>query len=227
MFTVDFCILQIMDSKVEYLFQNYETAMNCGGPDPKHYMEMYESTITMDKWDEMSALDTLFFEFNLNHPSDYYGRSLSVSDIVLFVGSGNAYYCDDLGWKLIPNFGREWLMAPLAVKMQRLEESATHNARFAAAKICRGTCSAPYGCKIPHEKAANTLCHDKCPLEHYLTDENASIREKMMSHKTLLTKRDRSTICLACQNTKFCVEQGNILVCPIDKKKCKHCPVNN
>jgi len=46
-----------------------------------------------------NSLDEIYMRFNLNHPSDYSGHSLSVSDIVMF---GNQYYyCDSIGWKNI------------------------------------------------------------------------------------------------------------------------------
>ena len=44
-----------------------------------------------------SSLDEIFMRFNINHPSDYSGHSLSVSDIVKF---GNQYYyCNPFGWE--------------------------------------------------------------------------------------------------------------------------------
>ena len=38
----------------------------------------------------------LFELFNLNHPKDFHGHSLSVSDIVEL--NGVNYYCDAMGW---------------------------------------------------------------------------------------------------------------------------------
>lgn len=43
------------------------------------------------------ALDEIFTRFNINHPFDYNGHSLSVSDIVKF--GDQYYYCDSFGWK--------------------------------------------------------------------------------------------------------------------------------
>ena len=42
-------------------------------------------------------LESLFEEFNLRHPKDFRGHSLSVSDIVKV--NNNYYYCDSFGWK--------------------------------------------------------------------------------------------------------------------------------
>lgn len=44
-----------------------------------------------------SYLDDLFEEFNIHHPKDFRGHSLSTSDIVKL--DNDYYYCDDFGWK--------------------------------------------------------------------------------------------------------------------------------
>ena len=47
-------------------------------------------------------LDDIFIKFNLAHPEDYRGRSLSVSDIVELIGNDaecGFYFCDSFDWK--------------------------------------------------------------------------------------------------------------------------------
>lgn len=44
-----------------------------------------------------SLLNKIFEEFNLYHPADFKGHSLSVSDIV--VVDKVSYFCDSFGWK--------------------------------------------------------------------------------------------------------------------------------
>jgi hypothetical protein len=41
-------------------------------------------------------LERLFIMFNLNHPADFRGHSLSVSDVVAI--EGKHYYCDSIGF---------------------------------------------------------------------------------------------------------------------------------
>ena len=53
----------------------------------------------MDGTDEEAMLDFLFHMFNLAHPKNYYGRSMSVSDVVVL--DGVMYYCDSFGWEKI------------------------------------------------------------------------------------------------------------------------------
>ena len=50
------------------------------------------------------ALERLFEKFNLKHPVDFNGHSLSVSDIVALEVEKDTfsyYYCDFLGWKSV------------------------------------------------------------------------------------------------------------------------------
>jgi hypothetical protein len=50
-------------------------------------------------------LDNLWEEFNINHPADFHGRSMSVSDVIALQDDGKDYwywyYCDSLGWEEI------------------------------------------------------------------------------------------------------------------------------
>ena len=50
------------------------------------------------------TLEDIFYVFNMEHPSGYKGRSLSVSDVVeIFLASGGSefYYCEPIGFKRI------------------------------------------------------------------------------------------------------------------------------
>lgn len=55
------------------------------------------------------ALDGIYDRFNLNRPKDFYGHSLSVSDVVVLssCGESKAYYVDNIGFQEIPNFMTE------------------------------------------------------------------------------------------------------------------------
>lgn len=60
------------------------------------YKEVYKGTI-QGTWDtDEKVLDTLFEIFNLRHPKDFKGHSMSTSDVVEL--DGIKYYCDSLGW---------------------------------------------------------------------------------------------------------------------------------
>ena len=53
-----------------------------------------------------AALDTLWYQFNNEHPADYQHPSMSVSDIVAIKQNGvvSCHYCDSFGFKEVPGF---------------------------------------------------------------------------------------------------------------------------
>lgn len=95
-------IYQIKDiAKVDYAFRSYDEnkfSMN-------DYNMVYDGTLpdTENFTDEESfviyVLEELFYVFNCDHPEDFMGHSLSVSDVVVI--DGKKYYCDPFGWKKI------------------------------------------------------------------------------------------------------------------------------
>ena len=66
------------------------------------YQKVYEGSIEQeDTTQEVSTtnyLEHLFYVFNCEHPKDFKGRSLSVSDVVELEGVGS-FYCDSSGWQ--------------------------------------------------------------------------------------------------------------------------------
>lgn len=61
--------------------------------DLSHYDVVYSGEVPGDG---IEACERLFERFNINHPRDYTGRSMSTGDIVK--GDGVYYYCDDIGF---------------------------------------------------------------------------------------------------------------------------------
>jgi hypothetical protein len=66
-----------------------------GRVDLTMYRQTYAAMLEADS--DQAALDMIFRQFNSDHPKDYYGRSLSVSDIVL-LDACRSYRCESLGW---------------------------------------------------------------------------------------------------------------------------------
>ncbi len=56
--------------------------------------------------DTKDTLDSIYERFNLYHPADFRGHSLSVSDVVVFHkdGKDTAYYVDSYGFEEVPEF---------------------------------------------------------------------------------------------------------------------------
>ena len=63
--------------------------------DISQYKKVYEGEVP-EMFDLSMVLESIFEKFNLLHPSDFHGHSLSVSDVVALDGVN--YYCDSYGW---------------------------------------------------------------------------------------------------------------------------------
>lgn len=78
-----------------------------------NYEQVYTGTLSENSADGQSShtevLESLYEKFNLQHPADYRGHSLSVSDVVVLHENGRdtAYFCDSIGFKEVPEFLQE------------------------------------------------------------------------------------------------------------------------
>lgn len=84
-------------TSIPYTFRDFDCAMN-NNWSLNDYVPVWRGTIETDTVN--SALEELFTMFNINRPQYYYGRSLSVSDVVLL--DKKPYYCDSIGWSECP-----------------------------------------------------------------------------------------------------------------------------
>lgn len=87
-------IKQIKDLKnCDYAFEHYDWCKD--KINLNDYEVVYEGEIEVTS-SINNTLEKLFEIFNIRHPEDFKGHSLSVSDIVEI--DGNNYYCDAFGW---------------------------------------------------------------------------------------------------------------------------------
>ncbi|MCM1167279.1 MAG: YodL domain-containing protein, partial [Lachnospiraceae bacterium] len=80
-------------------------------PDFANYDKVYEGNAAEFRGELGDRLEAIFEKFNLDHPEDFKGHSLSISDVVVL--DDNAYYVDDVGFKPLKEF------IPLEVKQSR------------------------------------------------------------------------------------------------------------
>lgn len=68
---------------------------------PDNYEKVYEAPKTAE-----DTLDSIYYRFNMEHPADFRGHSLSVSDVIVFHENGvdTAHYVDSYGFKAISDF---------------------------------------------------------------------------------------------------------------------------
>lgn len=86
-------------SKMLYSRPDDESSINFSD-----YNLVYEDKLSEFKGFE--TLENIFHIFNLNHPADFTGHSLSINDIVVIEinGQSNAYICDTVGWTKLTGF---------------------------------------------------------------------------------------------------------------------------
>ena len=69
--------------------------------DLSNYARVYTSDLKPG-----TSLEDLYTQFNLNHPEDYRGHSMSVSDLVILNQGGEtaAFFCDSIGFTDVSDF---------------------------------------------------------------------------------------------------------------------------
>lgn len=90
------------DSTRDYRFEPYDRLQAAGlAVDPTHYEPVYSGPMTPGM-----TLEAIYTRFNLDHPQDFKGHSLSVSDVVVVQqgGQSTAHYVDSFGYKTVPEF---------------------------------------------------------------------------------------------------------------------------
>ena len=75
---------------------------------PVHYEVVYfaNTPAYLYGMPDTEALEELFIQFNVNHPADFKGHSLSVSDVIALKRQGqvDAFFMDSFGFKKLPGF---------------------------------------------------------------------------------------------------------------------------
>ena len=102
-----FSIYQIKsgDETRDYRFEPYDRLQATGrSVDRANYDLVYTAPL-----DGKTTLEDIYRTFNIDHPADFKGHSLSVSDVVVLHqgGKDTAHYCDSFGFQQVPEFLRE------------------------------------------------------------------------------------------------------------------------
>ena len=89
-----------------YRFMNYDYLQSKGiTPEHDGYDAIYTGGLA-DYGDNKTNLDMIYQRFNVDHPADFKGHSLSVSDVVAIRKDGavSCHYVDSIGFRELPNF---------------------------------------------------------------------------------------------------------------------------
>ena len=103
----NFSIYQLRneDSTRDYHFEPYDRLQAAGRTvDKANYTEVCAAPLAAG-----TTLEDIYRTFNVGHPADFKGHSLSVSDVVVLHQNGQdtAHYCDSVGFQQVPEFLRE------------------------------------------------------------------------------------------------------------------------
>ncbi len=94
------------DATADIRFMNYEYLQKKGiDPQYENYELVYTGALTQDG-SQIEKLEDLYRTFNVEHPQDFTGHSLSLSDIVALKQAGvvSYHYVDSIGYKELTNF---------------------------------------------------------------------------------------------------------------------------
>ena len=93
------------DETRDLRFEPYDRLQATGhAVDRANYELIYTAPLTPD-----TSLEDIYTRFNIDHPADFKGHSLSVSDIVVLHRDGRdaAHYVDSIGYREVPEFFKE------------------------------------------------------------------------------------------------------------------------
>ena len=93
------------DETRDLRFEPYDRLQATGhAVDRANYELVYTALLAPD-----TSLEDIYTRFNLDHPADFKGHSLSVSDIVVLHQNGKdtAHYVDSIGYRDVPEFFKE------------------------------------------------------------------------------------------------------------------------
>ena len=102
-----FSIYQIKggDETRDFRFEPYDRLQAAGNVvDKANYELVYSAPLAPE-----TSLEDIYTRFNIDHPKDFKGHSLSVSDVVVLHQNGQdtAHYVDSFGYKEVPEFLQE------------------------------------------------------------------------------------------------------------------------
>ena len=93
------------DETRDFRFEPYDRLQAAGlAVVPANYAHIYTAPL-----ENGMTLEDIFERFNIDHPKDFKGHSLSVSDVVVLHrnGQNTAHYVDSFGYKQVPEFLQE------------------------------------------------------------------------------------------------------------------------
>ena len=114
------------DETRDFRFEPYDRLQAAGNMvDKANYELVYSAELTPG-----TSLEDIYTRFNIDHPKDFKGHSLSVSDVVVLYQNGQdaAHYVDSFGYKEVPEFLQEQTQQPEKINpLKHVEDTIEQN----------------------------------------------------------------------------------------------------
>ena len=114
------------DETRNFRFEPYDRLQAEGNVvDKANYELVYSAELTPG-----TSLEDIYTRFNIDHPKDFKGHSLSVSDVVVLHQNGQdaAHYVDSFGYKEVPEFLQEQTQQPEKINpLKHVEDTIEQN----------------------------------------------------------------------------------------------------
>ena len=114
------------DETRDFRFEPYDRLQAAGNVvDKANYEFVYSAELTPG-----TSLEDIYTRFNIDHPKDFKGHSLSVSDVVVLHQNGQdaAHYVDSFGYKEVPEFLQEQTQQPEKINpLKHVEDTIEQN----------------------------------------------------------------------------------------------------
>ena len=114
------------DETRDFRFEPYDRLQAAGNVvDKTNYELVYSAELTLG-----TSLEDIYTRFNIDHPKDFKGHSLSVSDVVVLHQDGQdaAHYVDSFGYKEVPEFLQEQTQQPEKINpLKHVEDTIEQN----------------------------------------------------------------------------------------------------
>ena len=123
------------DETRDFRFEPYDRLQAAGNVvDKANYELVYSAELTPG-----TSLEDIYTRFNIDHPKDFKGHSLSVSDVVVLHQNGQdtAHYVDSFGYKEVPEFFKEQEKALIPDELETGETIKTPRGTFYVTAMSR------------------------------------------------------------------------------------------
>lgn len=170
---------------------------------PDHYDKIYsdkmntDKPVTGNKTATSDVLESIYEKFNLYHPADYRGHSLSVSDVVVLHENGHtsAHLCDSFGFVEVPEFLSPVVPSPILTPpsvvgeqnyLKNAEEYLEENYNNITGMISTQNKLTPSDDTLPHpeyHEQANETANDNRQQKSEASTEKTSVLAKLKAAK--------------------------------------------